>query len=270
MILNVDVKKRVATYIPSDEKPVCGNSTDQVKFTFDEEWSAHDAKTARFKWNNIYHDVEFTGDTCDVPVITNAQSFSVGVFVGESGVDETVLSSTTAVIPCKLSVRCGKSSASNGTGGNYTNEARGYAAQAKTSADNAEDAAERAIEAAANAGGGGAIEWSLVGSMVEVVEFQDYTLEKGTYLVKLDCSGNVATTVISVGDYGGDPDNPTMYEVSPICNLQGDNVYVTYDHYVFKDFDPELGYEVVINEFDRLVVSDGGLRAFDIYMAKIA
>ena len=137
MILNVKVKNRIATYIQSEEKPVCGNSGDEVKFAFDEEWAEHEAKTARFKWNGQHHDVEFTGDTCEVPIISNASSITVGVFVGEDAEGEDEISTTDATIPYKLSTRCGRSVASANTGANYTNEARGYAAEAAASAEDA-------------------------------------------------------------------------------------------------------------------------------------
>lgn len=131
MILNVEVKERIATYKPSGEKFVCGNSGDQVKFIFDDEWEAHDKKTARFIWNNKYFDQEFTGDTCDIPVITNATAFLVGVYVGETADNEPIISTTRAVIPTTLSIRCGSETANRGTGENYTNEAKGYAEEAK-------------------------------------------------------------------------------------------------------------------------------------------
>lgn len=138
MLLNVEIKNRVARYIPSDETPVCGNSGDQIKFTFDNEWANVENKTARFKWNGRHEDVEFSGDTCDVPVITTTEKFTVGVYAGEVPEAEDILSTTEATIQIRLSVRCGKTSATNNTGANYTNEARGYAAECKKAAEQLE------------------------------------------------------------------------------------------------------------------------------------
>jgi hypothetical protein len=91
--------------------------------------------------------VEFEGNTCQVPVISNADKCYVGVYAGEAPVDVEMLSTTRATIPCQRSVRCGTPPAGNGTGENYTNEARGYAAEAKEAAKTAEEAAEEVAKA---------------------------------------------------------------------------------------------------------------------------
>lgn len=148
-ILHVNVANKVATYQNRDGAIVCGNSDYLLEFSFDEEWAAYQKKTARFEWAGKYEDVEFEGDTCQVPVIKNTTKVFVGVYVGEEPEDESMLSSTRCEIPCNLSVRCGAPAAHDETGANYTNEARGYAASAKESAERAEEAAEQA----ANAGG---------------------------------------------------------------------------------------------------------------------
>ena len=154
-ILHVNVANKAATYQNRDGAIVCGNSDYLLEFSFDEEWAAYQKKTARFEWAGKYEDVEFEGDTCQVPVIKNTTKVFVGVYVGEEPEDESMLSSTRCEIPCNLSVRCGAPTAHDDTGENYTNEARGYAASAKESADRAEEAAEQAaIEAAENMNGG--------------------------------------------------------------------------------------------------------------------
>ena len=142
MVLNVEIKNRVATYKQGTETPICGNSGDQIKFKFDEEWGAYEKKTARFIWCGKYHDVEFTGDTCEIPVISNTQALLVGVFSGEIPDDEDAISTTLTSIGYLPSVRCGDRTASNGTGANYTNEARGYAEEARTAAEEARTAAD--------------------------------------------------------------------------------------------------------------------------------
>lgn len=144
MIFNVDITERVAKLQPGEhERLICGNSGDQIKFTFDSEWDAYTTKTARFVWDKKHFDVEFTGDTCEIPVVTNDTVLLVGVYAGEAGADEDCIASTNARIPCVLSSRCGDHEANGGTGENYTNEARGYAATAKASAESAEASAQR-------------------------------------------------------------------------------------------------------------------------------
>ena len=70
--------------------------------------------------------------------LQNAVKVFVGVYVGEVAEDEEILSSTRCEIPCSLSVRCGNPRANADTGEHYTNEAKGYAAQAQTAMENIE------------------------------------------------------------------------------------------------------------------------------------
>ena len=99
--LHITVNNKVATYLRRDGDIVCGNSDYQVQFTFDGEWDGYTQKTARFIWNGEYFDVDFTGNTCTVPIIMNAHLVTVGVYAGQ-------LSTTTAaVIGCKPSIICG-------------------------------------------------------------------------------------------------------------------------------------------------------------------
>lgn len=127
--LNIIVNKKIATYLKRDGDIVCGNSDYQAKFTFDEEWAAHNKKTARFKWNGQYFDVDFTGDTCSVPVITNASAVTVGVYAGD------LKTTTEAIIGAKRSVLCGDAVPNPGTGQHYTNEAKAAAEEAKAIAE---------------------------------------------------------------------------------------------------------------------------------------
>lgn len=147
MIFNVSIEKGIAKFIPSEpnQKYVCSNSENKVKFTFDEDWAGHNKKFARFIWNGEAHDVEFSGNECNIPEINKTSSFEVGVYVGESAKGEPTLSSTGATIPALLSIRCKSAKAAAGSGKNYTNEARGYAEAAAQSAQSAK-ASEEAIE----------------------------------------------------------------------------------------------------------------------------
>jgi len=124
-ILHIAVNNKIAAYSKRDGYIVCGNSDYKVKFTFDEEWAEHEEKTARFIWNGQYFDVVFTGDTCDVPVITNADSVLIGVYAGD------LRTTTSASIGCKRSVLCGGEKPNPGTGQHYTNEAKAAAEEAK-------------------------------------------------------------------------------------------------------------------------------------------
>lgn len=135
--LHITVNKKIATYQKRDGDIVCGNSDYQVTFTFDEEWAEHEEKTARFIWNGQYFDVDFTGDTCDVPVITNASIVKVGVYAGD------LKTTTSAIIGCKPSVLCGGEVPNPGTGQHYTNEAKAAAEEAKAAAEEAKAAAEQ-------------------------------------------------------------------------------------------------------------------------------
>lgn len=143
--LHIIVSNKIATYQRRDGDIVCGNSDYQIAFTFDDEWAEHAEKTARFIWNGQYFDVDFTGDTCPVPIVTNTNQLTVGVYAGQ-------LSTTTpATIGCKKSILCGGEPPSPGTGENYSNEAKAAAEEAKAAAEEAKEAAEEAKEAAARA-----------------------------------------------------------------------------------------------------------------------
>ena len=135
MELIVKIKNRVATYQEQgDVLPICGNTDDVVRFEFDDEWDDHDKKTARFIWGGKHNDVEFTGDTCEVPVVTNTQVLLVGVYAGELPADGFMLSTTNASIKYQLSTRCVGTTPNPSAGQNYTNEAKGYAEEAKAAA----------------------------------------------------------------------------------------------------------------------------------------
>lgn len=97
--LHISVNDKVATYKSRDGKIVCGNSDYQLVLNFDEEWGEHPNRTARFIWNGQHRDVEFTGNTVEVPIITNTKKLIVGVYADS-------ISTTAVTIPCVLSVLC--------------------------------------------------------------------------------------------------------------------------------------------------------------------
>lgn len=138
MQLNVRIRERIATYLPTegDDLYVCGNGGDTIAFDFDNEWVGKDPKTARFISAGEHTDVEFTGSVCEIPVFKDSTSFTVGVYVGEPEKDanDNIAASTGTIVPCRISIRYPDSVPSGSTGKNYTNEARGYAEEAKASA----------------------------------------------------------------------------------------------------------------------------------------
>lgn len=101
MELLVTIRDKIATY--AEMRPyVCGNSDYVIHFEMDEEWAAHETKTARFvKDNGAYQDQVFTGNDCPVPVISNTYGIRVGVFAGD------LHTTTPAYIPAKKSILCG-------------------------------------------------------------------------------------------------------------------------------------------------------------------
>lgn len=97
-VINIRVRRKRASNPVA--RIVCGNSDYKIAFHFDDEWDAYDTKTARFVYNGQIADVVFTGDVCDVPVITNATMCAVGVFAGD------LHTTTPAMIACDKSILC--------------------------------------------------------------------------------------------------------------------------------------------------------------------
>lgn len=101
-IIYISIKGKIARNIRGiADEYVCGNSDYFVEFDFDEEWNAFDAKTARFKYNDTYLDVVFSGNRVNVPVIENTHMVKVGVFAGN------LHTTTSAVFMAKKSILCG-------------------------------------------------------------------------------------------------------------------------------------------------------------------
>lgn len=81
-VIGIEIKNKiakstgVATY-------VCGNSDYLIRFSFDDEWDQYDVKTARImNGDEEYHDVVFTGNECNLPIISNAYVIKIGVYAG--------------------------------------------------------------------------------------------------------------------------------------------------------------------------------------------
>lgn len=109
-IKHIEIKDKRAIYNPEGGKIVCGNSKYKIEFTFDEEWDEYPTKKARFivyrngRYEHI--DVEFEGNVCPIPPLSNVADVKIGVYV-DGGISTT----TAAVIECEKSILCGKSSA---------------------------------------------------------------------------------------------------------------------------------------------------------------
>lgn len=105
MLLHIDVKNKVATYQKRDGCIVCGNSGYKIKFNLDSEWANVDAAGifAIFIWNGQTREVRVDDDReCEVPIISNAESVTVGVYSKIAG-----MATTGTKIPCKKSILCG-------------------------------------------------------------------------------------------------------------------------------------------------------------------
>ena len=139
-ILQISVVNKIATYQKRCGYIVCGNSDYQIAFTFDSEWNSFSKKTARFIVNGKYTDVEFTGTTCAVPIISNADKITVGVYAGD------LCTTTPATITCKASILCGAAIRTSDV-----ETEKYYASQAEAAAKRAESAAGRAEAAAKKA-----------------------------------------------------------------------------------------------------------------------
>ena len=101
-ILPITIKNKAAEYTGTEEL-VCYNSDYRIKFSFDADFAAYDAKTVRFWYYDTAGDKQtidslFTGDEVDVPVIPAAMVLYVGVYAGN------IRTSTDAEIPCRYSI----------------------------------------------------------------------------------------------------------------------------------------------------------------------
>lgn len=77
---------------------ICDNSDFIIKFNFDAEWDAYDSKTARFCYNSKYVDTVFTGDSCAIPIISDTNDISIGVYAGN------LHTTTPALVLCEKSI----------------------------------------------------------------------------------------------------------------------------------------------------------------------
>lgn len=141
--INIKVAGKIATNMTPGEVIICGNSGYTVAFEFDSEWTSKTDRTARFVYikdgRSVYQDVEFTGDTVQVPVVSGIEYVQVGVFAGD------LQTTTPAKVLCRRSILC---LAENEALTILDKEQlQGIMATAKATAQRAEDA-QQAAEAA--------------------------------------------------------------------------------------------------------------------------
>lgn len=94
----IDVNNRIAS-VSADVELVCNNPTDTIQFNFDDEWTGHTTKTARFAWEGRYIDVVLVGNEVQVPEIFRTKYVYVGVFADN-------ITSTPVKLRCRYSIKC--------------------------------------------------------------------------------------------------------------------------------------------------------------------
>lgn len=99
-VIDISVRDKIAVQT-NGTIYVCGNSDYIINFDFDDEWSEHEHKTARFVRNGSYVDVVFSGHECPVPVITDTYNMAVGVYAGN------LHTTTPAMVSATKSILCG-------------------------------------------------------------------------------------------------------------------------------------------------------------------
>ena len=103
--ITIRIHDKIATCL-TETPVVCGNSDYVIDFEFDEEWNAHNVKTAVFKVNGEIVRKVFEGTVCEMPVFQNTLVAWVGVFAGTID-DGTLSTSTPALVRCKPCVTDG-------------------------------------------------------------------------------------------------------------------------------------------------------------------
>lgn len=101
MIIKIEIKNKIARTIDANSFIVCNNDDYELEFAFDEEWAGYNAKTAYFvAGKKTLPPVQFKGNKCPVPRVTNATVLSVGLSAGD------LRTTTDAAITCRKSIRC--------------------------------------------------------------------------------------------------------------------------------------------------------------------
>ena len=93
----ITIRDKIAS-IPDGTELICNNPSDVIEFDFDEEWNAHELKTARFAWQRKHVNVPFSGNLVNVPDIDKTNSVEVGVYADD-------ITSTAVKIPFRYSIK---------------------------------------------------------------------------------------------------------------------------------------------------------------------
>ncbi len=97
--ISIIVKNKIAYPASAEAFIVRDNSDYVINFSFDSEWDAYGAKTARFAFGSGYIDVPFTGNCVSVPVMSEGRMVKIGVFAGD------ISTTTPAILPLVRSIR---------------------------------------------------------------------------------------------------------------------------------------------------------------------
>lgn len=100
IVKKISIREKIARDSNPEVKLVCNNSDYVVEFDWDEEWDEHEMKTARFIVNKNFVDVVFTGNTCEIPLLSRTGLVAIGLFAGE------LHTTTPALVAVKPSVLC--------------------------------------------------------------------------------------------------------------------------------------------------------------------
>lgn len=131
----VIVSGNIATYQQRCGELVCCNSGYTVTFIFDDDWAKVPDKKARFVWNGQYHDKDIDANgVAEIPELHGTDMVEVGVY------SDTMRTTTSAVIPCRRSIR-------DKTDKPHPEHGQSYADQARASAEAAAQSAAHADEA---------------------------------------------------------------------------------------------------------------------------
>ena len=98
--MEIVIENRIAR-LSGTPQIICGNSDYAASFTFDSEWDEYSEKKAEFRYyrnGTIEHEtVEFTGNSCAIPVLNDTDWVEIGVSAGD------IRTTTPVRIPC---IRC--------------------------------------------------------------------------------------------------------------------------------------------------------------------
>lgn len=103
--INISVAEKIATNTTPGVVIVCGNSDYTVSFDFDAEWANETNRVARFVYfkdgTGHHREVEFTGNTVNVPTLFGVDYVLVGAYAGD------LRTTTPAKVLCDRSILCG-------------------------------------------------------------------------------------------------------------------------------------------------------------------